>query len=100
MSLSRFDSYLRDGGSGDFDSYLVQHYKNFMESMIAQDTEVQRQRRGSPTQDKKDQEEMEKRRQQVMKMTGLAANAIDEWLKWANSDPTSKILPHSTVRIL
>ena len=71
-----------------------------MESMIAQDAEVQRQRRGSPTQDKEEEKKREKGRQQVMKMTGLAANAIDQWLKWANSDPTSKILPHSTVRIL
>ena len=100
MSLSRFDSYLRDGGSGDFDSYLEQHYKNFMESMIDQDAEVQRQRRSSATQDRQEEKERERRRQQVMKMTGLAANAIDEWLKWANYDPTSKILPHSTVRML
>ena len=72
-----------------------------MESMINQDAEVERQRRSSAAvREKNEQKKMEKRRQQVMKMTGLAANAIDEWLKWANSDPTSKILPHSTVRML
>ena len=102
MFLSRFDSYRRDGGSGDFDSYLEQHYKNFVESMIYQDAEVERQRRSfrSAAQDKVEQKKKETDRQQVMKMTGLAASTIDEWLKWANSDPTSKILPHSTVRIL
>ena len=72
-----------------------------MESMIDQDAEVERQRRSSrAAQDKLEQEKKETDRQQVMKMTGLAASTIDQWLKWANSDPTSKILPHSTVRIL
>ena len=104
LSLSRFDSYRQGGGSGDFSSYLEYFGKNFVESLVDQDTEVQRQRRSSgaarAAADKRDQEEREKDRQQVMKMTGLAASTIDEWLKWANSDPTSKILPHSTVRIL
>ena len=72
-----------------------------MESMINQDAEVERQRRSSrAAQEQREQKEMERKRRQVMKMTGLAASTIDEWLKWANSDPTSKILPHSTVRIL
>ena len=48
----------------------------------------------------REQKKMEKGRQQTMKITGLASSTIDEAKKWANSDPTSKILPHSTVRIL
>ena len=104
LSLSRFDSYRQGGGSGDFSSYLEYLGKNFVESLVDQDTEVQRQRRSSgaaqAAQDKRDQEEREKNRQQVMKMTGLASSLIDDAEKWANSDPTSKILPHSTVRIL
>ena len=101
MSLSRFDSYRQGGGSGDFSSYLEYLGKNFVESLVDQDTEVQRQRRSSAAaQEQREQKEMERKRRQVMKMTGLAASTIDEWLKWANSDPTSKILPYSTVRIL
>ena len=50
--------------------------------------------------DKLELREKEKRRQQIMKITGSSSSTIDEAEKWANFDPTSKILPHSTVRIL
>ena len=104
LSLSRFDSYRQGGGSGDFNSYVEYLGKNFVESLVDQDTEVQRQRRMSGADqaaaDKREQEVKEKHRQQVLKITGLASSTIDQALKWANSDPNSLIIPHHTVRIL
>ena len=104
LSLSRFDSYRQGGGSGDFNSYLEYLGKNFVESLVDQDTEVQRQRRSSgaarAAADKREQEKGEKQRQQVMKITGLASSEIDEAEKMANSDPNSLIIHHHTVRIL
>ena len=104
LSLARFYRYQQLGGSADFGTYLGYFGKTLIKSVANQDTEAQRQRRSSgaaqAAQDKRDQEEREKNRQQAMKMTGLASSLIDDAEKWANSDPTSKILPHSTVRIL
>ena len=104
MSLSRFYRYQQIGGSSDFGSYLENFGKTLVKSVVNRDTEVQRLRRMSGAEhaalDKREQEKKEKNRQQAMKMTGLASSLIDDAEKWANSDPTSKILPHSTVRIL
>ena len=104
MSLSRFCRYQQIGGSSDFGSYLENFGKTLVKSVVNRDTEVQRLRRMSGAEhaalDKREQEKKEKNRQQAMKMTGLASSLIDDAEKWANSDPTSKILPHSTVRIL
>ena len=104
MSLSRFYRYQQSGGSSDFGSYLENFGKTLVKSVANQDTEVQRLRRMSGADqaalDKREQEKKEKHRQQVLKITGLASSTIDEALKWANSDPNSLIIPHTTVRIL
>ena len=127
MFLSRYDSYLQDGGSGDFSSYLEKHYKDFMDTMTEKYAKDARQRRSlDPAIKDADLEDLEnledldpaikdklqkdklqkelqredKRKQQMMKITGSSSSTIDEAEKWANLDPTSKILPHSTVRIL
>ena len=78
------------------------------ESLIAampdQDFERLRLRRMSgpakAASDRREQDKTHNRMKQGHKLAALSAGPIDEAEKWANLDPTSRVLPAHTVRIL
>ena len=78
--------------------------ESLIEAMPDQDFERLRLRRMTgperAAEAKRKQEKMHTQMVQGHKMAALSAGPIDEAEKWANLDPTSRVLPAHTVRIL
>ena len=125
--LSRFDRYQRDGGSSDFGSYVVSLGEVIIEAMSDRDFEGLRLRRMSgparAAAAKREQAETFNQMVQGHKLASSSVSSIgyqvlfptstrnvisffqsddpgEEARKWSNFDPTSKVLPAHTVRIL